>query len=89
MSFDPLFPYYVTELISYGLAGGASYLGLRAVRAYEKRTGSVAQLPVLTERVRSLEDALARTELRLDEAVEAQHFTTKLLQNRKAKRATI
>ncbi len=87
MTLDPLFPYYLTELIAYGLAGGAGYLGLRAVRAYEQRTGSTAQLPVLAERVRSLEDALARAEMRLDETVEAQHFTTKLLQGRKAKRA--
>ena len=89
MVLDPLFPYFVTELISYGLAGGAGYLGLRAVRAYERRTGSTVQVPVLAERVRSLEDALARAEIRLDETVEAQHFTTKLLQSRRVKRAAV
>ena len=86
MTLDPLFPYYLTELISYGLSGGMGYLGFRAVRAYERRTGAVAQLPVLADRLRTLEDALARTEMRLDETVEAQHFTTTLLQSRKAKR---
>lgn len=66
------------------LAGGAFYLGLRAVRALERRKEAGAAKALLQARLEALEEA----QLRATEEIQhlrAQHeFTAKLLEQRRA-----
>ena len=80
---EPLLPYYLTELVAYGMAAGAGYLAWRVVRAYEHRTAEPARLTTLNQRVQLLEEAVERTEGLLLQTVETQQFTTRLLLSRR------
>lgn len=74
--------YLLSEISSYVMAGGAGYLGWRLVRAYERRTTSVATLSELRGRVKALENVVEQMDETLGQTVEAQHFTTRLLLSR-------
>ena len=71
----PMLPFLLSETLSYGMVGGASYLAWRFVRAYERRSGPSEPLELLTARVTLLEEAVERT-------VEVQRFTTQVLLER-------
>lgn len=79
-------PWYVVLLAYWpwlaGL-GGAFYLGLRAVRALERRATSNRELEALQGRMLQLEEQLAAYGDRLDRVTEGQEFTTRLLAERK------
>ncbi len=64
--------------------GGAFYLGLRAVRALERRKDSAAATALLQSRIEALEEAQLRAAEELQH-LRAQHeFTAKLLEQRRA-----
>ena len=78
-----MIPFVLTELFPYGITAWAGYLGLRAVRAVERRGLPPAErAEALPERVRRLEDML-------EDSLEAQRFTTRLLLDRAADRERI
>ncbi len=64
------------------LAGGF-YLGLRAVRALERRAAANGQLEALEARMLTLEEHLSTLGERLDRLSEGQEFTTRLLSDKK------
>ena len=73
----------VSTLLLYGLPiGGVLYLGLRWVRAVERRTGARAELDALGGRVAQLEEELGRTAGDVERLREEQRFTTRLLADR-------
>lgn len=79
----PSFLIIVSTLLLYGLPiGGLLYLGLRWVRAVERRNGGRAELEALTERVVQLEEELGRTTGDVERLREEQRFTTRLLAER-------
>ena len=63
--------------------GGAFYLGLRAVRAFERRATSRRELDAITERTLRLEESLGEMSERRARVAEGQEFTTRLLADRK------
>lgn len=63
--------------------GGAFYLGLRVVRAIERRTAARAEIAELTERTLRLDENLSAMGERLDRLAEGQDFTARLLAERK------
>ena len=66
------------------VAGGAFYLGLRAVRALERRKESGAATALLQARIDTLEEAQLRATDEIQH-LRAQHeFTAKLLEQRRA-----
>jgi hypothetical protein len=66
------------------IAGGAFYLGLRAVRALERRKESGAATALLQARIDTLEEAQLRAAEEIQH-LRAQHeFTAKLLEQRRA-----
>ncbi len=66
------------------VATGAFYLGLRAVRALERRRDAVVTDNLLQQRIGALEDAQLRAAEELQH-LRAQHeFTAKLLEQRRA-----
>ncbi len=71
----PFVPYLLNEVLSYGMAGGASYLAWRFVRAYERRCRPSEPSELLAARLALLEEAVERT-------VEAQRFTTRVFLER-------
>lgn len=68
-------PYIVGELFPLVVTAWTAYLAWRVVRAYERRGAGRDGLESLTDRVRLLEDDVEQT-------VEAQRFTTRLLLGR-------
>lgn len=65
------------------IAGGAFYLGLRAVRALERRKESGAATTLLQARLEMLEEAQLRAAQEIQH-LRAQHeFTAKLLEQRR------
>jgi hypothetical protein len=68
-----MLPFVLTELFPYGITAWAGYLGLRVVRAAERRG-----LPP-AERAEALADRVRRLEEMLEDTLEAQRFTTRLL----------
>ena len=73
----------LSTLLLYGIPiGGLLYLGLRWVRAVERRNGGRAELHALTERVAQLEEELGRTTGDVERLREEQRFTTRLLAER-------
>lgn len=71
------FAYLVGELFPLAATAWTGYLCWRLVRAYERRGAASDRLESLTDRVRLLEDDVEQT-------VEAQRFTTRLLLGRSA-----
>ena len=61
---------------------GALYLGLRAVRALERRVGAHAELETLKERILSLEEQLSATNEQVQRLNDGQEFTGKLSTDR-------
>ena len=70
-----LLPFYVSEAVSYLAMGGVGYLSWRLVRAYERRGLELDRLDSLARRLEYLEVAV-------EQAAEAQRFTTALLAGR-------
>jgi hypothetical protein len=70
--------------------GGAFYLGLRAVRALEKRLSSRRELDALNERTLRVEERLSEMSEQLGRLADSQEFTGKLLAERgtKSERST-
>jgi hypothetical protein len=67
------------------IGGGAIlYLGLRFVRATERRQVDQVELQALREQVRRMEEELARTTSDVERLSEEQRFTLKLLAERAA-----
>ena len=64
------------------LGGVAAYLGLRLVRAIERRGPASAELAELRERVKLLEDAFAQQSEDVRRVTEGQQFTQALLAER-------
>lgn len=62
--------------------GGAGYLGLRAVRALERRTRAAPELEALRERIELLEQQLESQSEELRRVTEGQQFTERLLSDR-------
>ena len=69
----------VSQVLSYGMVGGAGYLAWRLVRAYERRAAAPEALDALTTRLQLLEESLEDVARCLGETVEAQRFTTLML----------
>ena len=63
--------------------GLAFSLGLRFVRAIERRTAARAELAELTERTLRLEENLSAMGERVERLADSQDFTTRLLAERK------
>jgi hypothetical protein len=61
---------------------GGFYLGLRLVRAVERRAGARAAIAQLEERQLRLEESLAAVSERLERVADGQEFTTRLLADR-------
>lgn len=68
-------PYVVVVL-------GVFYLGLRAVRALERRASSRQELDALNERTLRVEERLSDMSEQLGRLAEGQEFTAKLLAER-------
>ena len=64
------------------LGGAALFLGLRAVRALERRGTATVDPPALGERVQALEDMVAEQAESLRRIAEGQEFTQRLLMER-------
>lgn len=62
--------------------GGLVYLGLRAVRALERRSGANVELTALRARVELLEDAVAAQAEATRRVEDGQRFTERLLTER-------
>lgn len=62
---------------------GGFYLGLRLVRALERRAGAHTAIAQLEERTLRLEESLAAMGERLDRLADGQDFTARLLSDRK------
>lgn len=62
---------------------GGFYLGLRLVRAFERRAGARSEIAQLEERTLRLEENLSAMSERLDRVVDGQEFTSRLLAERK------
>jgi hypothetical protein len=67
------------------LLGGAAafYLGLRVVRAFERRAGATAEVAALQERVLRLEETVGTLSTELERVAEGSEFTARLLEERK------
>lgn len=63
------------------LAGGF-YLGLRLVRAFERRSAARAEISALEERMLRLEETAASMDDRLEGLTEGQEFTSRLLRDK-------
>ena len=64
------------------LGGAALFLGLRAVRALERRGTPTVDLATLSERLQTLEDTVAEQGESLRRVAEGQEFTQRLLVER-------
>lgn len=64
------------------LGGAVLYLGLRFVRAFERRGTYRGELAALQERVARLEEDLGRATSDVERLAEAQRFTQRLLSER-------
>jgi hypothetical protein len=64
------------------LGGGALFLGLRAVRAFEQRGAANAELAALRERVQVLENTVTEQGESLRRVTDGQEFTQRLLLER-------
>ncbi len=64
------------------LGGAAIYLGVRFVRAFERRGANRGELTALQERVARLEEELGRAMSDIERLTEAQRFTQRLLSER-------
>ncbi len=62
---------------------GAFYLGLRAVRALERRAGSRREVEEAQERLLRLEETVAGLSDQMTKLADGQEFTTRLLSERK------
>ena len=62
--------------------GGAAYLGLRAVRALERRGRAAPEVEALRERLELLEQQLEAQGEELRRVTEGQQFTERLLRDR-------
>ncbi len=62
---------------------GGFYLGLRLVRAFERRAGARAEMAQLEERQLRLEESLTAMSERLERIADGQEFTTRLLADRR------
>ncbi len=65
--------------------GGAFYLGLRAVRALERRAGSRKELDEAQERLLRLEESVAGLAEHVTRLADGQEFTTRLLSERQSR----
>lgn len=65
-----------------GLSGGF-YLGLRAVRAMERRSSARKELDALNERTLRLEESISEVNEKLGRLADSQEFTTRLLADKK------
>ena len=66
------------------LGGGALFLGLRAVRAFERRAAAHTEVVELRERVQALEDALAGQGQEVQRLADGVQFAERLLAERSA-----
>ncbi|MDF1503633.1 hypothetical protein [Roseisolibacter sp. H3M3-2] len=64
------------------LGGSAIYLGVRFVRAFERRGTAQGEVQALRDRVAALEEELTRTGEEMERLAEAQRFTQRLLADR-------
>jgi hypothetical protein len=64
------------------LGGSVIYLGVRFVRAFERRGADRGELAALRERVARLEEELGRAAGDVERLAEAQRFTQRLLVER-------
>lgn len=64
------------------LLGGFFYIGLRLVKALERRSLPRGETQVLEARVRALEETIGELSSTVDRMSEAQEFTTRLLTKR-------
>lgn len=62
---------------------GAFYLGLRAVRALERRAGSQKEVEDARERLLRLEETVGSLTDQVTKLADGQEFTTRLLSERK------
>lgn len=67
-----------------GLPGGAFYLLLRLVRAFERRSVARDEMATLEARILQLEEHVSALTEQLDQLAEGQRFTTRVLAERPA-----
>lgn len=66
------------------LGGGVLMLGLRGIRAYERRNVASTETLALSDRVKHLEDLVAEQGEELKRVADGQHFAERLLADRAA-----
>jgi hypothetical protein len=65
------------------MLSGAFYLGLRLVRAFERRSSARAEIAALEERLLRLEEGASTISDRVERLAEGHEFTARLLTDRK------
>lgn len=79
--------YQMNELFSYCVLAVVGFLAWRLVRAYERRRSAPDSLQLLDARMALLEDAVHRVATGVEQTVDAQRFTTRVLLKRSEDRA--
>ncbi len=77
--------FILERLFWVGLAGTGVYLGVRYLRAAERRSGAV-EVNELRNQVQQLRETVETLRSDLDRLQESQDFTTRLLSERSSKR---
>jgi len=77
--------FILERLFWVGLAGTGVYLGVRHLRASERRSGAV-EVNELRNQVQQLQETVDTLRSDLDRLQESQDFTTRLLSERSSKR---
>jgi hypothetical protein len=77
-------PYIISEVLPYGVIGGASYLAWRFVRAYERQSVAPHQVLMLAERLERVEETIEQVHRGVEQSAEAHRFTTQVLLSRES-----
>jgi len=78
----PLYMVALMPVLIIGAVGGAGYLALRAVRAFERKAGASNELEMLRGRLELLEMQLEEQSNELRRVSDGQRFTERLLSDR-------
>ena len=74
--------YQMNEIFSYCVLAVVGFLAWRLVRVYERRTSAPDSLQLLDARMALLEEAVQRVAAGIEQTVDAQRFTTRVLLKR-------
>jgi uncharacterized protein YlxW (UPF0749 family) len=82
----PVILFFLERLFWVGVMGAGVYLGVRYVRAAERRTGG-AELDELRTQIQQLQETVETLRTDVDRVQESQDFTTRLLADRSSKKS--